>query len=196
MIKVFIAGEGRNELGGWYDEEPYRQQMPGVIEAMLRKLKQDGWQVAGGIRWAKIRKYQFGMRGRGDYRNVCAAALLARENCCQVLAFVRDRDGNTARQRQVENAIQEQERDNPQGPRIIGGMAIEKLESWLLSMTGRSRSEDKRRPENELGSLGIRNTGEMVDLVNSTDLSTIPRDAHSLRNWLERARQALTFCNH
>ena len=78
-------------------------------------------------------------------------------------------------------------------PAIVGGVAIEKLESWLAAIAGTSGSEDLRRPEEILAAYGIdeKDTRAMVRLVENSGLGKLPADAQSLRRWLERARAAL-----
>lgn len=58
MIRVIIAGEGRNELGGYADEPAFRHAKPevGVIEAMLRQVRPDGWCIVDAIPWKKSPK--------------------------------------------------------------------------------------------------------------------------------------------
>jgi len=74
---------------------------------------------------------------------------------------------------------------------VIGGVAIERFESWLLALAGKTGSEKARRPEATLTELGVNTTAEMVELVESVGLDRIPEDAGSLRSWIERARAML-----
>jgi DNA-binding PadR family transcriptional regulator len=190
MIRVLLAGEGRNELGGWADEPPYRDAVPspGVVEAILRRVRADGWEVVGAVVWRSLRKYRVGEHGEVEVRNIRALKLKARERGAHVVAFVRDRDGSEPRQRQVERAIGEPE---PQLS-VIGGMAIEKLESWLLSLRGMHDAEQEKHPEKKLPR-GIRakDTAGYVQVVAKADLDRIPADARSLLAWVEKARDAL-----
>lgn len=99
MIKVFLGGEGSNELGTrWH--RPMGDQ-PGVVEALLRRVRADGWCVGGARLWKTIRKYQAGVaRGapnHGDARNVLGLVLHAYEAACELLVFVRDDDGDPDR---------------------------------------------------------------------------------------------------
>jgi hypothetical protein len=47
VIRVILAGEGKNELGSFAVEAPFRGDTPepGVVEALLRQIRPDGWQV-------------------------------------------------------------------------------------------------------------------------------------------------------
>lgn len=77
MIRVIIAGEGKNELGSF------------GIEAAFR----EGWQVIDAILWKKLPKLLVGIRGRGEELNVLRAHHHARKRGCDMLVFTRDRDG-------------------------------------------------------------------------------------------------------
>jgi hypothetical protein len=76
---------------------------------------------------------------------------------------------------------------------VIGGVAIEKLESWLVAVAGHHRSEEMRRPEEKLAELGLgeKDTKAMVQIIEDRGLASIPVDARSLHRWLDRAREAL-----
>jgi hypothetical protein len=204
VINVFLAGEGPNELGAFGKEESFqpatekeRRESPGVLEALLRHVQADGWKVTGGVRWKDIRKLQVGAGKRGEEASVGRAHFHAQKRGCQVLAFVRDRDKSKYAHRvdEIETAIVALDGAG-EGPAIIGGVAIEKLESWLVAITGKAGSEEMTRPEETLSTLGIagKDTEAMVNVVLNADLSRIPDDAMSLRRWLTRARAVLPPC--
>jgi hypothetical protein len=107
MIEVFLAGEGRNELGGWCSERAYREDppTPGVLETLARRAAPSGWRVRDAIQWKNIPKLQIGSKGKGvERKTILAARLRASERGCSVLMFSRDRDSakNTERQREIE----------------------------------------------------------------------------------------------
>src|SRR3954470_12429687 len=80
-MKVFIAGEGVSELGEWANHPSYRSDPPqsGVIEALLRRARPDGWEIAHAVVWKDIRKFKI-LPGSGpEIRNVLGAALQATE---------------------------------------------------------------------------------------------------------------------
>ncbi|MEO5729930.1 MAG: hypothetical protein ABI134_25640 [Byssovorax sp.] len=201
MIHVFLAGEGPNELGAFGKEESFqpasekeRRNSPGVLEALLRHVQADGWEVAGGIRWQNIRKLQVGVGKKGEEASVHRAFHHAKKRGCHVLAFTRDRDKPKYAHRveEIETAIAALAATGD-GPAIIGGVAIEKLESWLVAIAGIVGSEGMSRPEEVLSRLGIaeKDTEAMINLVTAADLSRIPADAKSLLLWLTRARAVL-----
>lgn len=197
MNRIILAGEGKNELGGFAVEAAFRgeQPEPGVVEALLRKVRAEGWKVVDAILWKKTPKLQVGIGGRGEELNVRRAYHHAKKRGCDVFVFTRDRDKAKFVHREVdiERAIEALGAPPGAGPSVIGGVAIEKLESWLVAVAGMQGSEDLRRPEEKLAELGVgeKDTGAMVRFVEERGLGDIPADARSLRRWLERAKQAL-----
>lgn len=197
MIRVILAGEGSNELGGWAVATAYRVDKPfaGVLETLLRQVRPDGWQVVDAIPWKKTPKLQVGIGGKGEELNVQRAYHQAKKRGCDVFVFSRDRDlpKFAHRVREIEKAINSIAQTND-GPAVVGGVAIEKLESWILAIAGKHHSETVRQPEEKLAAAGIRgkNTADMNSFIEQNGLKRIPDDATSLRQWLERAELALS----
>lgn len=198
-MKIVIVGEGQNELGSWARHPSYREPpFPGVIEALLERVSCEGWEVADGILWRQIRKYRTGGHGTAETRNVLALVLQARERDCDAVAFLRDRDGTNAnpnleRQEAVEEGIRRARDELDESPEIIGGVAVKKLESWLVALLGMSGSEAMRRPEEvlEQRNVELKSTQKYVAVVREADMDTLPPDAKSLRLWLDRAKAVL-----
>lgn len=196
-MKIFLAGEGPNELGGWARTPAYREPSPdrGVLEAILRRLQPTGWTVVGAQLWSRIRKYQAGGFATAEERNVRGVVLTASESGCDVVAFSRDRDRDAERERQIEAIVDAiVTAAEPGQPFVIGGIAREALESWILSLRGMTDAEQTRQPKERLRNrLRDENrelsTEEMVAIVNDCDLSAIPEGADSLRRWIDRGRQ-------
>jgi hypothetical protein len=198
VIRVILAGEGRNELGDLAIEEEYRPRAlrPGVVEALLREVRRDGWEIVDALPWKKLPKLQVGIGKKGEEHNVRRAYHHARKRGCDVFVFTRDRDSVkfSHRDEDIERAIDGLTANGEDGsPAIVGGVAIEKLESWLVALAGDVRSEEARKPEERLHKLGIadKDTAAMVIFVETRGLAAIPDDARSLRRWLTRAREAL-----
>ncbi len=196
MIQVLLAGEGRNELGDHSAEDPFRPErpQPGVLEALLRSVRPDGWQIMGAILWKKLPKLRVGFGKRGEEQNVRAAFHHARKRGAAVIVFSRDRDGPrfSHRHEDIERAISTLRAEHGT-PAIVGAVAVEKLEAWLLAIRGERRSEEPRHPEERLAAFGVasKDTAAMVALVERFGLSAVPEDAASLRLWLTRAQEAL-----
>lgn len=196
MKKVFLAGEGRNELGGWHAERGYRDERPdlGVLESLARQSVPSGWQVHDAIQWKDIRKLAVGTKGKGaDRKAVLAAHLHAREHGCSALLFSRDRDGHAEREREIQAALLELEADARLA--VAGGVCVERLESWLLAVTGRTGSEQLRggRVDEALAEHGVsaKSTEQMLALIERHGLGAVPSDASSLQAWLARVKAAL-----
>jgi hypothetical protein len=199
MISVFLAGEGRNELGTWARDPTYRSKTadgvprPGVLESLLRKVRPEGWATRDAILWKHIRKLRVQVPGKADERNVRALILMASEAGCQVAAFSRDTDGHSEVERHVEAAITDHEQHGGGSPRVVGGTANPKLVAWILALKGEHHSEDRGHLQERLEKLGVgaKDGPAMVAVVEQADLSAVPEDAHSLLRWLARAKVAL-----
>jgi len=190
MLRVFLAGEGSDELGGFAREPAYRPipHEPGLVEALLRRVRVDGWQVVDAVPWRRIVKLKVGKGMHGaERRNVLGFVLMASEAGCTVAAFVRDRDRDPERAAAIESAIDECSA-RFSAVRVIGGVAVEAIEAWLLAINGDLRSEEHSDPKNLLGIAGLH---AKIAIVDSADLDHLPRDAVSLGAWLGRARTTL-----
>lgn len=201
MIKVFLAGEGPNELGGWSKERIYRDERPwlGVLESLARHVVPTGWEVRDAMVWKDIPKLVVGTRGKGiERKTLLAARLHAMESGCDVVLFSRDRDGpkkdKHEREREIEAVLAELDGDDG-AVTVAGAVCIERLESWLLALTGRSRTEElgDDKVDLELEELGVpkKDTRRMLELIDRHGLAAVPPDAASLRTWMERVVAAL-----
>lgn len=137
---MFVAGEGRHELGRFHSKPPGESES-GAIEGLL-------------------------LRAAG-------------------------KDGDADRGRAIVAALDECRAKS--GPRVVGGCAIECLESWILALQGREGTE--RQPvkwaKTQLGpTLEADHTKAFFEIASSN--STPAQDAKSLLNWLQDARTALT----
>lgn len=196
-VRVFLGGEGPNELGGWHAEVEHRSDLPdpGVIESLLRRVRADGWRVVGAVAWKSIRKFRSGGHADAERRCVEGLALMARERGAEVVAFSRDTDGDRARARSAEAGIASAAEKFSDGPRIAGGVAEPMVEAWILALVGRAGAESLSRAKllKAMDSLGLsqKSTRGYVRVIEDANLDALPRDAVSLRNWLSRARAAL-----
>jgi len=195
--KVFLGGEGRNELGGWDGHHAYQTSgSPGIVEALLRRVQPEGWEVGGAMRWSSIRKLRVGGHGSAEEQNVKALCLHARERGCNVVAFVRDADENEIRATTILYTIMN-EATADGGLRIVGGVAVNVIESWILAMQGHTKSESLGRiaAQLKLAAQGVpaKDTFAMVAVVDTVDIGKLPPDAESLLLWIQKASVALTF---
>ena len=188
-MKIFLAGEGKSELGGWSGHPCYHdgEAEPGLIETLLRRVKQDGWAVSNAICWKNIPKYRAAhSRQPAEAANVLGLVLKARDAGCQVVAFSRDRDGDHDREQDVQQGLERARKIFPDCPAIIGGMAVQKIESWVASLAGHRRAEDCTDPGRLLEEADL---ASMRAIAETADLSKLPADAESLRSWLKSAAQ-------
>lgn len=197
MIRVLIAGEGSNELGPLPRtrfEEAGAGGGSGVIEAMMAEVRSSGWTIRAAIVWKDVTKLTVNTPGDGDARTVAVLALRARELGCNALVFLRDRDGDSSRERAIRDAIVEASR-GPRHLHIAGGVPIEKLECWLLALKGEKNAHADPDPEKSLderhGVPPKRGTA-MVQLVRSSGLLAVPPDATSLWRWFRLVARALS----
>lgn len=193
-MTVFVAGEGPDEIGDWAQDPAYLPAAPagGIVEELLRKVRADGWQIVHGCPWKRIRKFKVG-RGLHDseVRNVLGVADMASEKGCDCVAFVRDRDREIEREDAIEAGIK-QARDRGLAVRIIGGVAVETTDAWILALLGELRTEGLSDPKRRL------REGHQVDdgvrkaqIVAGADLDAVPADARSVALWIERASTVL-----
>jgi hypothetical protein len=186
LKQVFLAGEGRSELGGWAYQKPYRTLEPGVLETLLRRIVPQGWTIKDAMSWKDIVKVDAGDHRRPETRNVLGAALRAKERRCDVLVFSRDRDGGRDREHAIEAALGEISAN--QTIAAAGGVAIEEIESWVLSCCGHSRAESLRRAKEAAAHHLVGKT--LVEHLRDVDPENVPEDALSLRRWIERVKKA------
>lgn len=182
--RVFLAGEGRTDIGSAGAHPSY--QAPGdcgVLGALLSRLVDHEFEVVGGVYWKKIRHFKPGSFRSREERLVLGLALMAKEAFCDVVGFCRDRDGDSDREQDVENAI-----DDVTGIQVAGGVAIEETEAWVLALLGETGSESHADPKSVLHDRGVGTSSQMVDIVNDADLGGLPLDAASLVLWIGRVR--------
>lgn len=185
MIKVYLAGEGTFELGGRAGHPAYQDERPGVVEALLRLRVPSGWKVAGARVWKDVPKFKAWPGESPERQNVRGAALDAAEAGCDVLVFVRDRDRSVERERAITETVDALISD---GTPVIGAVALECTDAWILAIDGQKRSETlgtatAKAARERLAS----NTAAAVDFLERRGLAAIAPDAKSLLAWLERA---------
>jgi hypothetical protein len=200
-VRVFLGGEGRNELGSWAGHPAYQNDAePGVIKALLVRTQPQGWKVIGALSWKRCRKYtDFGplpatlrrnVRHDHEKSAVLGLVLDAKEHGAQAVAFVRDEDDDPERGKVIADAINLAQTHWPH-IRIAGGTAVPVLEGWILALMGDTGTESlgKVKAQRLLADRNVTSTSEMVREVLADRL--VPEDAAHLRSWLAQARDAL-----
>jgi len=193
-VNVLLAGEGPDELGQWAEHPSYREDPPrlGILEALLRRVRDDGWRVRDGVRWKDIRHYRPGDFRSAETRKVMRLLFRAAEQGYDVIVFSRDRDGDVQREVDVQRGIRDALEEDP-SLRVVGGVAREEVEAWILALLGQQGSEAHTNPKAVLSAQPHRigSRAQKVEAVEGADMSRIPDDAESLHAWLERARAVL-----
>jgi hypothetical protein len=198
MIKVFLGGEGSNDIGTrWHQPMGDRA---GMAEALLRRVRPGGWQVAGALPWRSIRKYRAGAAARradhADVHNVLGLVLAAYESACEMLAFVRDGDGDARREHAIRQVVAEIGAYRFSDTfhydlAIVGGVPRPKLEGWILCLLGVADTDEmsSARVDRELAARGIlaKAGAAYVALAETCEL---PAGGGSLARWLADAREA------
>ena len=186
-MRVFLAGEGRHELGGWARRPPYRDKDKGVLQTLLDLVAPGVWSISDAKQWKDIVKLQPGLFRHAETRNVEGAILHAEEAHCDVVAFTRDRDGDRQREKEIASCIARERTEAAIA--IIGGVPVEQIESWVLSCKGIAAAESLPNSKFELE---IRfppgDLKSMVAIIERADPARLPPDARSLRDWLGQAR--------
>lgn len=187
---LFIAGDGKTELGDWSEPPQYRAAHPrrGCLEALVSEAAGPHHEIAGSISWKNIRSFQAGQHRSKELRNVLGAALHAKDAGCEALVFVRDRDRRPECQVEIESGLREAEGRFAE-LKIAGGVAIEEIEAWILACRGERKSEAHRDAKAALGPLSTQDKVAVIDSLAS--FSELPDDAHSLKLWVSQVRARL-----
>jgi hypothetical protein len=201
--RVLLAGEGKTELGGWAGHPAYaghpvdraKRPAPGILEALLAKIAPDGWEVVAAYEWKSLIRYRANEPGvQKDELNTRALRVRAGDHGCDLIAFSRDRDRAQQRDKAVTHGLAQLEEGCLQaGIRVVGGLAHQCSEAWVLAVLGEPRSEDFASPtaKQQLRARGVADITGMVQVIEAGDLARLPGDAYSLQAWLARARVAL-----
>jgi hypothetical protein len=183
-LRVLVGGEGGNEIGNRGDD--------GVIAALLAKVRPSGWQIAHFRRWSDMPKLDVGAAGRTDERTLRALHQVARDHRCHAAIVLRDRDRNTPRERLLRKVAKQL--NEASDVRLVLGIPIEMLESWLLTLHGHPNAETDPTPTatlNARSQIPPKSTPQLVNLVQHARLKTSACDSRSLRRFLREVAWAL-----
>jgi hypothetical protein len=160
-----------------------------VLEALLRRLGVD-YRVLGAIPWKSVKKYQARRRNtepRPEQETLLRLELMAEEKGAEVLVFVRDRDKDQDRENDINEGLTKISK-----VMVVGGVAIEETEAWILALLGDNKAEKHSRPKEFLEKTrGIASTQQKVEEIEKSDLGKIPARSPSLESWLASAREML-----
>lgn len=208
-LKVMLAGEGPNDLGGWSKEPQYRDRKAvevGAAEALLRKMKVSGWYVIDGVVWQHLKHYRSGgalVAGPDpETVNVKRLALMASEKGADVLAILRDADKEELRRmKAIEAGVDWARRTYPQ-LHVVGGVPLPTLEAWILALAGEAKTDGftPTKVEAKLKERLIpeKDTSAYVAVIEQAEITclegkipALPPGCDSLRCWLIEAHWAL-----
>ena len=181
-MRVFLSGEGPDDLGDWYKREQQHRSDPpevGIVEALLRKVAQVDFTVVEACAWKRIRKYKSGKHAQPETRNVLGLAMQAEETDCDALVFIRDQDGYTDRQTDVEEGLR-LAKARGFALALVGQVAVQEIEAWILALHGGRGSQSHANAKAVLAKQhGITTRAEKVLAVEDADHARIPEDAVS-----------------
>lgn len=206
-VKVWIVGEGNNELGR---HDGHGKRHRGVLEALLMRVCEGGWECTGKLPWNAIQKFRAGgarLAGpkHGDYFNVLGLVLSAYEDAADAVAFSRDVDSDPDRKEAVDEALSWIRDESDWLIEVIGGVAKPAVEGWILALRAVPGTDDMSRPrvnEHLAGQeIGVKSTDHYVDVVEQVELGEsphfgLPAGAESLRTWLATAHEVLNRLVH
>lgn len=205
--RVWIVGEGNNELGAG---DGYGGRHRGVLEALLTRVRDAGWECAGKQQWHAIQKFRaggarLGAANHGDYLNVLGLALEAYEHAADTVAFTRDVDSDPDREDAVAAALAWIREESGWLIDVIGGVAKPAIEGWILALRAVPGTDEMSRPRAQAQlaahGIGAKSSADYVDVVEQAQLGEPPRfdlpsGAESLRAWLAAAHEVLTRLVH
>ncbi len=204
--KVWIVGEGNNELGR-SDGRGNRQR--GVLEALLARVCASGWRCTGKTPWNLVQKFRAGGArtagpSHGDYLNVLGLVLAAYEEASDAVVFSRDVDSDPDREDAVVAAL-EWIRNEKWSIEVIGGVAKPAIEGWILALRAVPNTDamSRGRAKDHLveHDIGHKSTDQYVEVADEAVLGEppdfgLPPGAESLRAWLETAHEILNRLVH
>lgn len=165
-LKVFLVGEGPNDIGRWGD---------GVIGALARRQVEAGWHVEDGCAWKKLSVFKVGGGLDIDEKRFGIAQQSMREADCDVLLYARDVDGDEERKRLLASL-----RDAH--PEVALAVVDPCVEGWLLELRGERKKHGWTKTASQK-TLGELTTAEMESIVASWNRST-EHLSEDLRRWL------------
>lgn len=182
-MKLFVTGEGANEIGKWIEHPSYRSSSKrgdGVLAALVRK-KREAAMVVDGMAWKNARHFRAGV-ARGDAHTLAAHALTASEAGADALVWARDTDGDVSRVKELK-AKQEELRAEFRALKFIGGLPNQ---AWVMAI-GRLDVDPESRSKERLKKLAEENDcaseSRMCQLINDAQLDGLESSA-SLREFM------------
>ncbi|MEW5738648.1 MAG: hypothetical protein AB1938_06955 [Myxococcota bacterium] len=189
MTRLFLAGEGKHELGRWANEPPWRDaagEEDGVLATLYRRFDPSA-EVVDGVLWRRIVKYQVGEHRGPEARTLLGAAQYAREKDA-VLVWCRDTDHDDERLDDLQRGMKELPEKT--STRWVWCPVIPCLEGWVLDLAGKQKMPDDERVtklQKLAQEAGLDTLDAMTRVAETAPLERL--SSPSLKDWLERARR-------
>lgn len=139
-LKIFLVGEGPNDIGGLFSPPPYATDEPGFLQPLLLRLAGRGLRFSG-QRVAALPKKPIGRAGDAFARKGLIAASIAADDAADALVIVHDvdrgpgRSGQRAaleRMRRMQSAFWQGVEEANTTLRAIVGTPLHTIEAWAL----------------------------------------------------------------
>jgi hypothetical protein len=184
-VRLFVAGEGVDEIGKWSEHSSYRQSSErgdGVLAELFRKKHPAT--VQDGKAWTEVSHFRAGIP-RGDAHTLAALALAASEAGVDVLVWARDTDGDAVRVAELKSTQEELRREYP-SLLFVGGLPHPAIEAWVIAI-GDFDTDPESRSKGRLKELAKANDcaseAEMCRLIRERKLDGTER-SDSLRQFV------------
>ncbi|MGV3620943.1 MAG: hypothetical protein ACO1OB_09000 [Archangium sp.] len=188
-MKIYVAGEGRHEVGKW-EEEPERwattDRTDGVLFALFTKSGRVG-EVIAGKNWRSIKKFKAGDNATPEQKTLKGLALDAKEHGADVVLWARDSDGQSHRDKELAPAQEELRVTYAGTLTICGGVVTPAIEAWMIALSKTHPDPESlttSRCEQLAAQHGFAREDQMVDLVSERELDASA--SPSLKNWLKQ----------
>lgn len=205
--RIWIVGEGNNELGR---DDGSGTRGRGVLEALISRVCETGWECSGKLPWQAIQKFRAGgarlaAASHGDYLDVLGLVLAAHEDAADAVAFSRDVDSDPDREDAVVKALAWIRDASDWSIDVIGGVAKPAIEGWILALRAVHGADamSRSRAATHLAeqAIDLKSTDHYVGVVDEVALGAsphfgLPPGSESLRAWLAMAHEVLNRLVH
>lgn len=195
--RVFLAGEGPSEIGNADAPAQYSSEArEGVLHALLCRTIGSGFHIVGARKWKDIRKLQIrstrtsGTNEADTVEKICVHAIEANAN---LIVFVRDRDGQPGREADITAGLAAARikfASELARCHLVGGVATEAVEAWVLAIQGDTRCERHRDPKGLIRAGQMNHVDYLVSEIAKPARINPPPAAKSLHAFLQQLRGA------
>lgn len=188
-MKIYVAGEGRHEVGKWEESEErwsISDRGNGVLYELFSKSGRRG-DVIAGTNWKNVRKYRAGDHATPEQRTLKGLAVDARRRGAELVLWARDSDHKPVREKELV-AMQNELRATCAGTMTIcGGVAEPAIEAWIITLAKKHANPDSlttAKAETLANQHGFASGDKMIAVIEQNDLDASL--SPSLQNWLKQ----------